>query len=70
MTDTTATAAATAVLPALSLLLPGQCASSPLPYVKRVVLVSFSTLFSDLSDVMVGFFDSIVRASYWQQPTS
>ena len=40
------------------------------PGAKRVVLVSFSTLFSDLSDVMVNFFDSIVRASYWQQPTS
>jgi hypothetical protein len=32
---------------------------------KRVVLVSFATVYSELTEVMLTFFDSIVRASYW-----
>lgn len=39
-----------------------------IPETKRVVLVSFSTLYSEISEIMLTFFDSIVRASYWQYP--
>lgn len=38
------------------------------PGTKRVVLANFSTSFVDLREHMLTFFDSIVRATYWQQP--
>jgi hypothetical protein len=40
------------------------------PGTKRIVLVSFSTLFSELAEVMITFFDSILRASYWEMPAA
>jgi hypothetical protein len=33
---------------------------------KRVVLVSFATVYAELEDVMLTFFDSIMRATYWE----
>jgi hypothetical protein len=35
------------------------------PGMKRVVLVSFSTVYSELEEVMMTFFDSIIGATYW-----
>ena len=39
-----------------------------IPGTKRVILVVFSTVFVELEEVMLGFFDSIVRVTYWEQP--
>ena len=36
-----------------------------IPGTKRVALVSFTTAYAALADVMLTFFDSIVRATYW-----
>lgn len=38
------------------------------PGFKRAVLVSFSTVYADLEEVMLTLFDSIIRASYWRWP--
>lgn len=38
------------------------------PGTKRVILLAFATAFAEIEDVMLVFFDSIVRASYWQHP--
>ena len=35
------------------------------PGAKRVVLVSFSTALSGIDEIMLGFFDSVIGASYW-----
>ncbi|MCU1413965.1 MAG: hypothetical protein JWN80_1305 [Microbacteriaceae bacterium] len=40
------------------------------PGTKRVVLVSFLTAYAELEAVMLTFFDSIVRATYWEDPAS
>ena len=37
-----------------------------IPVTTRVMLVVFSTVFVDLEQVMLNFFDSIVRASHWE----
>lgn len=39
------------------------------PGFKRVALLSFSTALTGIDEIMLGFFDSIVRASYWQAKT-
>ncbi|MCU1513753.1 MAG: hypothetical protein JWO10_843 [Microbacteriaceae bacterium] len=39
-----------------------------IPGFKRVVLLSFATVFSELEEVMLQFFDSIVGVTYWSQP--
>ena len=36
------------------------------PGAKRVALLSFSTALTGMDDIMLGFFDSIVQASFWQ----
>jgi hypothetical protein len=38
------------------------------PQTKRVVLASFSTGLVELQDELLGFFDAIVKASYWRHP--
>jgi len=40
------------------------------PGFKRVALLSFSTALTGMDDIMLGFFDSIVQASYWQAPSA
>ena len=35
------------------------------PGAKRVVLVSFSTALAGMDEIMLGFFDSIIGATYW-----
>jgi len=40
-----------------------------IPETKRVVLVNFSTALTGIDEVMLTFFDSIVRASYWVRST-
>lgn len=40
------------------------------PGTKRIVLVNFSTSFAQLREYIQTFFDSIMRATYWQQPTT
>lgn len=40
------------------------------PGTKRVLLVSCSTSLGPLEEVMLGFFDSIVRAAYWEHPST
>jgi hypothetical protein len=40
-----------------------------IPETKRVVLVNFSTALTGIDEVMLTFFDSIVRASHWVRST-
>ena len=39
-----------------------------IPGTKRVALISFSTALSGIDEIMLGFFDSIIGATYWQLP--
>ncbi len=39
-----------------------------IPGTKRVALISFSTGLSGIDEIMLGFFDSIVGATYWELP--
>ncbi len=41
-----------------------------MPGTKRVVLVSFVTAYAELEEVMLTFFDSIMRAAYWEERAS
>ncbi|MBH0115991.1 hypothetical protein I6E52_03940 [Salinibacterium sp. NG253] len=41
-----------------------------IPETKRVILIVFSTVFVDLEQVMLDFFDSIVRALRWEDQDS
>jgi hypothetical protein len=38
-----------------------------IPGTKRVVLIAFSTAFAELEEVMLTFFDSIVRVTWWER---
>ncbi len=37
------------------------------PGTKRVMLLAFMTVFAELEEVMVGFFDAIVRVIAWDE---
>lgn len=39
-----------------------------IPGTKRVILLVFTTIFVALEEVMLDFFDSIVRVAYWERP--
>lgn len=41
-----------------------------IPGFKRVALLSFSTALTGIDDIILGFFDSIVSALYWDDSTS
>lgn len=41
-----------------------------IPGFKRVALLSFSTALAGIDDIMLGFFDSIVKATYWDEPAT
>ncbi|MEP6481217.1 MAG: hypothetical protein ABJA94_04330 [Rhodoglobus sp.] len=39
-----------------------------IPGTKRVILLVFTTVFAELEEVMLEFFDSIVQVAYWRHP--
>ena len=41
-----------------------------IPGTKRVALVTFSSAYAEIAEVMLTFFDAIVRATYWEERAS